>query len=42
MKDQLRLAREEIMGYVGRIARRTALVDDPIVFMIFLVVRSVP
>jgi len=39
-KDQIRLAGEEIMGYVGRIARRTAPVDCLIVFAIFLAVRS--
>ena len=39
-KDQICLAREEIMGYVGRIARRVAFIDDVIVFAIFLVVRS--
>ena len=39
-KDQIRLAGEEIMGYVGRIAFRTAPVDDLIVFVIFLAVRS--
>ena len=30
------------MGYVGRITFRTAPVDDVIVFVIFLVVRSLP
>ena len=42
VKDQIRLAREEIMGYVGRIACRLALVDNLIVFGIFLAVRSAP
>ena len=38
VKGQIRLAGEEIMGYVRRIARRTASVDDLIVFAIFLAV----
>jgi len=42
LKGQVRLAGEEIMGYVGRIARRTAFADDLIVFPIFLAVRSAP
>jgi len=42
VKDQIRLARKEIMGYVGRIAYRTASVDNLIVFGIFLAVRSAP
>ena len=42
VKDQIRLAREEIMGYVGIIACRTAFVDDVIVFAIFLAVCSPP
>ena len=42
VKDQIRLAREEIMGYVGRITCRVALVDNLIVFGIFLAVRSTP
>jgi len=40
MKDQIRLEREEVMGYVGRIACRTAFVDDVIAFVIFIAVRS--
>ena len=40
VKDQIRLAGEEIMGYVGRAAFCTPLADDAIVFAIFLVVRS--
>jgi len=39
-EDQIRLARKEIMGYVGRIVCRTASVDNLIVFGIFLAVRS--
>ena len=42
VKDQIRLAREEIMEYVRRIARRTAFVDSVIVFAIFLAVCSPP
>ena len=42
VKDQIRLAREEIMGYVQRIARRTPFVDDLVVFGIFLAVCSPP
>ena len=42
VKDQIRLAREEIMGYVGKIACRAAPVDNPVVFGIFLAVRSAP
>ena len=42
VKDQIRLAGKKIVGYVGRIARRTAFVDDPVVFAIFIVVRSTP
>jgi len=38
--DQIRLAGEEIMGYVGRTAYCTLLVDDVLVFAIFLAVRS--
>jgi len=41
-KDQIRLAGEEIMGYVEMIGCRTASVDDLIVFTIFLAVRSAP
>ena len=40
VKGQIRLAGGEIVGYVGRIARRTAFVDDLIVFGVFLMVRS--
>ena len=40
LKGQVWLEGEEIMGYVGRIARRTTSVDDLIVFSIFLAVRS--
>jgi len=39
-KGQIRLAGKEVMGYVGRIACRTASVDDLTVFAIFLAVRS--
>ena len=39
-KDQTRLEREEIMGYVGGITCRTVFFDDVTVFGIFLVVRS--
>ena len=42
VKDQIRLAREENMEYVGRIASRTPFVDDVIVFVIFLAVCSPP
>jgi len=42
VEDQIRLAREEIMGYAGRTAWCTAFVDDLIVFAIFLVVFSPP
>jgi hypothetical protein len=40
--DQIRLAREEIMGYAGRITCRAAFVDYVIVFAIFLAVRPIP
>ena len=40
MKDQIRLAGEEIMGYVERTAYYTPFVDDVLVFAIFLAVRS--
>ena len=40
VKDQIRLAREEIMGYTGRITCCTAFIDNVIVFAIFLAVRS--
>ena len=40
VKDQIRLEREEIMGYIGIIACRTAFVDDVAMFAIFIVVRS--
>ena len=39
-KDQIRLAREENVEYVGRFAYHTAFVDDVIVFAIFITVRS--
>ena len=42
VKDPIRLEGEEIMGYVGRIACRTALIDDLIVFAIFLAVCQPP
>ena len=42
MKDQIRLAREEIMGYAGRITYCTVFIDDVIVFAIFIAVRSRP
>jgi len=42
VKDRIRLEREEVMGYVERITCRTAPVDDPIVFAIFLAVCSPP
>ena len=42
VKDRICLEGEEIMGYVERITCRTALVDDLIVFAIFLAVRSPP
>jgi len=40
VKDQIRLAREEIMGYAGGTTCCTAFIDDVIVFAIFLAVRS--
>ena len=40
VEDQIRLAREEIMGYVARITCRMAFVHDVIVFTIFLAVGS--
>ena len=41
VKDQIRLARKEIMECVGRITCRTAFLDDYVtVFAIFLAVRS--
>ena len=42
LKDQIRLAREEIMGCARRIACRAAFIDDVIVFWIFLAVRLTP
>jgi len=39
-KDQICLAREENVGYVGRFTFRTAFVDGVIVFAIFIMVRS--
>jgi hypothetical protein len=41
-KDKICLAREEIMGYGGRITCRAPFIDDLIVFAIFLAVRSPP
>jgi len=38
-EDQIWLAGEEVMGYVGRIACYTTLIDDLIVFAIFLAVH---
>jgi len=40
VKDQIRLAREEIMGYAGGTTCCTAFINDAIVFVIFLAVRS--
>jgi len=42
VKDQIRLAGDEIMGYVRRTACRTAFTDDVTVFVIFLAVCSPP
>ena len=42
VEDRIRLAREEIMGYVARVTCRTASVDDVIVFAIFLAVGLPP
>jgi len=42
VKDQIRLAGEEIMGCVRRVGCRVAFVDDLVVFAIFLAVRSAP
>ena len=42
VKDQIRLAGEENMGCAERIARCTAFIDDVVVFLIFLAVRSSP
>ena len=39
MRDRIRLARDEIVGYAGRITC-TASIDDVIVFAIFFAVRS--
>jgi len=39
VKDQIRMAREKIVGYVGRIICRTTFADDLVVFAIFLAVR---
>jgi hypothetical protein len=42
-EDQIRLEREEIMGYVGgSLVIRHPAIDDIIVFAIFLAVRSPP
>jgi hypothetical protein len=38
--DRICLAREEVMGYAGRISRLEAFIDDVIVFGVFLMVRS--
>ena len=40
LKDQIRLAREEIMGYARRIARSTAFTNVLTVFAVFLAVCS--
>ena len=40
VKDQIRLARKEIMECVGRITCRTTFIDDMIAFVIFIAVRS--
>ena len=40
VEDKIRLAWEEIMGYVARVTYRTAFADDVTVFVIFLAVRS--
>ena len=40
VEDQICLAGEENMGYAGRIACRTAFIDDVIVFVVFIAVRS--
>ena len=40
VEDQICLAREENMGYARRIARRTAFIDEVIVFVVFIAVRS--
>ena len=42
LQDQIRLAREEIMGYVPKIPCRTPFVDDVTVFALFLAVCSPP
>ena len=42
MKGQIRLVREEIMGYAGETTCYTAVINDVIVFAIFLAVRSPP
>jgi len=39
MKDQIRLAWEEIVGYGGNIARRTAFADNEVVSALFIAVR---
>jgi len=38
VQDQIRLAWEEIMGYVGSITCCTAYINDMLVFAIFLTV----
>ena len=40
MKDHIRLVRDEVMGYAGRIACCMASIDDMTVFAVFFVVRS--
>jgi hypothetical protein len=39
VKDHIRLARGEIVGYAGRIACCMPCIDDVAVFAIFIVVR---
>ena len=40
MKDQIRLVREEIVGYGENVARRMTFVDDKAVSALFVAVRS--
>jgi hypothetical protein len=40
VEGHLRLAREEIMGYAGRVTCCIQFIDDVVVFAIFIVVRS--
>ena len=42
VKDRIRLAGQEITGYVERIGCCAAFIDDLTVFAIFLAVRSAP